>query len=339
MGGVRTGPTSRLNVPMDSTSDNPWWSTPSGVKRTYAHAPGQGVPADRAMPVMVVRGRHDGATLITLAGVHGDEYEPMAAVQQVFAGLVPEALTGTWVAVACCNVDAYLTADRESSTDGKNLARAFPGRLDGTLTERVAHCLTHDFIRRGSFVCDLHAAGRAYRMVPLAGYTLGSEPLTGTQREAARVFGLPLVWGTAPNEGRSLSAAYEHGVPGIYCETTGTGGCRDEDVAAYVQGVKNLMTHLGMLDGDVQPPRGQRVVEDPTPESGHLQVKNVTPVGGLFRPAVDLNDRVSEGDLLGQVVDLFGRVQFECRTDTSGAVILVRHLARVEPGDSLVVVI
>jgi len=324
---------------MNNASDNPWWSTRSGTKRTYEHAPGQGVPADRAMPVMVVRGRRDGPTLVTLAGVHGDEYEPMAAVQQVFAQLDPEALSGTWVAVGCCNVDAYLTADREATTDGKNLARVFPGRANGTLTERVAHCLTHDYIRRGSFVCDLHSAGRAYRMVPLAGYTLGSETLTATQREAARVFGLPLVWGTTPNEGRSISAAYEHGVPAIYCETTGTGGCRDEDAAAYVQGVNNLMIHLGMLDGVVQPPPGQRVVEDPTPESGHLQVKNVTPMEGLFRAAVDLNEQVSDDDLLGQVVDLYGRVRFECRTDKGGTVILIRHLTRVEAGDSLAVVI
>jgi predicted deacylase len=324
---------------MNGASDGPWWSTEPGGKRTYHHALTHDAPAGRAMPVMVVRGLADGPTLLTLAGVHGDEYEPMAAVQQVFAQLAPDGLTGTWVAVGCCNVDAYLAANREAATDGKNLARVFPGRPDGTLTERVAHCLTQDFIRRVSFMCDLHSAGHAYRMVPLAGYSLVDEEITAVKRRAAQVFGLPLVWGTAPNEGRTLSAAHDHNVPGIYCEITGTGGCRDNDVAAYVEGLKRLMIHLGMADGHVEPPVGQRLVEDPTPESGHLQIKNVTPVDGLFRAAVDLNDKVSEGDLLGQVVDLYGRVQFECRTDTSGMVILVRHLTRVEAGDALAVVI
>jgi len=44
-------------------------------------------------------------------------------------------------------------------------------------------------------------------------------------------------------------------------------------------------------------------------------------------------------DLLGRVFDLFGQVRFECRTDKPGTVILIRHLARVEAGDALAVVV
>jgi len=325
-----------------SASNNalsPWWSTSLGTKCAYWHPVAPDAFADRAMPVMVVRGHKEGPTLLTLAGIHGDEYEPMVAVRRVFSGLDPAELTGTWVGVGCCNMDAYLAAGREGPTDGKNLARVFPGSAEGTLTERVAHCLTEDFIRRASFLCDLHSAGRAYRMVPLAGYMLVEESVTGRQRRAAQAFGLPLVWGTSPNRGRSLSAAHACGVPAIYCETTGMGGCRDPDVAAYVRGLRRLMVHLGMVPGRVRPPPRQRFVEDPRPESGHLQVKNVTPVDGLFHPAVDLNDRVAQGDVLGTVSDLFGRVLFESRSDTSGLVILVRHLPRVAAGDALAAVI
>jgi predicted deacylase len=291
------------------------------------------------MPVLVVRGAKDGPTLLTLAGVHGDEYEPMAAIHQVFGTIDPEALAGTWVAVGCCNVDAYLAARREGPSDGKNLARVFPGTTDGSLTEQVAYCLTNDFIRHACFMCDLHSAGCVYRMVPLAGYMLVEDDLRERQRRAAQIFGLPLVWGTAPNSGRSLSAAHDCGVPAIYCETTGTGGCRTEDVDAYARGLTRLMTHLGMLDGQVTPPVGQVLVEDPTPESGHLQVQNVTPVDGLFRAAVELKDRVGDGDLLGRVVDPYGQALFECRSDRRGTVILVRHLARVSAGDALAVVV
>ncbi len=120
---------------MTPESARPWWLTQAGERRTYLHQIGADGPADRAMPTFVVRGPSDGPTFLALAGLHGDEYEGMAAVQ----------------------------------------------------------------------------------------------------REAARAFGLPLVWGTAPNEGRSLSAALELGVPAIYCETTGAGGCRLEDVSAYVK--------------------------------------------------------------------------------------------------------
>lgn len=316
-----------------------WRTTPRRTKCTYHHALGVDGPAGRALPVLVVRGCEDGPTLVTFAGVHGDEYEPMAAVQRVFAQAEPESLTGTWVAVACCNVDAFLAGGREGPEDGKNLARVFPGRADGTLTERVAYCLTHDFISKASFVCDLHSGGRVYRMLPMAGYMLSSPSMTAVQRRAAQAFGLPFVWGTAPEPGRSLSAAADWGVPAIYCETTGTGGCREQDVEAYARGTFRLMTHLGMLPGEAKPPPGQRVLEDPTPSSGHLQVKNTTPVDGLFLTSLELGSRVERGDVLGRVVDSFGRVRFECRTDTAGEIILLRHLSRVVAGDALAVVV
>lgn len=324
---------------MTHETDRSWWSTQDGQRRTYMHPVGNGAPVDRAMPIMVVRGRRDGPTFLTLAGVHGNEIEGIAAVQELFAGMDPESLAGTWVAVGCSNVDAYLAADRGGAADGQDMARVFPGCPDGTLTERVAHCLTEDFIRRASFLCDLHSAGRTYRMAPMTGYALASGDLTAVQREAARAFGLPLVWGTAPNEGRSLSAALALGVPAIYTETTGTGGCLREDVAAYVEGVRRVMIHLRMLEGEAHPPSGQRLVEDPTPESGNLQEHNVTPVSGRFRAAVDVNDCVREGDLLGDVVDLFGKVRFECRAEQCGAVLMIRHVPRVEAGDALAVVV
>ncbi len=99
------------------------------------------------------------------------------------------------------------------------------------------------------------------------------------------------------------------------------------------------MIHLQMLEGQVESPSEQRLVEDPTPASGDLQVKNVTPVAGRFRAAVDLHDQVEVGELLSDVVDLVGQVQFECRTEKSGEVILIRHVQRVEAGASLAVVI
>ncbi len=324
---------------MSDQPETPWWLTQAGERRTYRHAPRAFLPADRAMPVLVVRGSREGPTFLTLAGVHGDEYESMEAVKQLFAELDPESLSGTWVAVACCNVDAYLAGNRVGPADGQDLARVCPGRADGTLTERLAHVLTQDFIRRASFLCDLHSAGKSSRMALLAGYALADEALTAVQREAARVFGIPLVWGTPPNEGRTLSAARQLGVPSIYCEATGAGGCRREDVEAYVEGVRRVMIHLGMLDGQVKPPADQRLIEDPTPNVGNLALHNVTPVDGLFRAAVDLHDQVAAGDLLGEVVDLFGHVKFRCRTEKSGTVILVRHLPRVEAGTTLAVVI
>ena len=75
------------------------------------------------------------------------------------------------------------------------------------------------------------------------------------------------------------------------------------------------------------------------PSVGHLQSQNLTPVAGLWRSQVDLWDTVAEGELIGTVSDHFGAMAFELRAAQPGTVILLRHLARVEPGDFLAVVV
>ena len=89
---------------------------------------------------------------------------------------------GTFVAITCCNVDAHLVPHRESPSDGKNLARVFPGRPN------VAHCIFEDFIKRDvTLYCDLHTAGQDMRMIPTIGYVLQPMPLNPSSVEQARV--------------------------------------------------------------------------------------------------------------------------------------------------------
>ncbi len=58
-----------------------------------------GYSDDYAMPIFVVRGAADGPTLLTLTGILGDEFEPMAAVQDAFGELNPKDVTGTWLCI------------------------------------------------------------------------------------------------------------------------------------------------------------------------------------------------------------------------------------------------
>ena len=43
-----------------------------------------------------------------------------------------------------------------SPADGKNLNRVFPGKADGTLSERIAEAITREVIARATHVVDIH---------------------------------------------------------------------------------------------------------------------------------------------------------------------------------------
>src|SRR5207302_290981 len=84
------------------------------------------------LPVLVVRGTAPGKPLLVSAGVHGDEFEGMAALRRVFEGLSPEKVTGTFAAVPVANPPAFEAGLRTNPDDRQDLARIFPGDPAGT---------------------------------------------------------------------------------------------------------------------------------------------------------------------------------------------------------------
>ena len=67
-----------------------------------------------------------GPTLLIMAGVHGNEFESIAALHDFFHALRPAQLRGKVVAVSVAHLDAFEAHDRVG-TDGINLARVFLG--------------------------------------------------------------------------------------------------------------------------------------------------------------------------------------------------------------------
>jgi predicted deacylase len=209
------------------------------------------------------------------------------------------------------------------------------------VTEQIAHALS-TLIHSADFYMDLHTGGTRLRVLPLAGYTLHRDPAVLTaQRRMARVFGLPILWGTDPTlEGRSLSVARDANVPAIYAEYHGGGGCDPAGIAAYVRGCLNVLADLDLIDSESSTPRPDLlIVEDDRPDSGHMQVNHPAPCEGFFEPVVLLGERVRAGDLLGTVTDLLGeRVEPICAAH-AGLVLVLHTFARVEPGTGVAVVL
>lgn len=285
-----------------------------------------------------------GPRLLVTAGVHGDEFEPMAAVRQLMRTLEPRDLQGELVLAPVVNEPAFARG-RRTAEDGLDLARSCPGRAEGSITERIAEALSR-LIRTADFYIDLHTGGTALVIVPLAGYMLHADArVLEAQRRMARAFDFPLVWGTSARlEGRSLSVARDANVPAIYVEHGGGGTCDPAKVKHLVDGCLNVMAELGMIDARVlalEAPesRVRHVVEDDRADSGHLQINHPAPADGFFEPAVELGQKVSGGQLLGQVVDVLGDAAVPVQATHSGIVAVLRSLRSVRRGDALATIV
>lgn len=284
-------------------------------------------------------GPQSGPRLLITGGVHGDEFEPIAAIRRLIACWPANETRGRVKLVPVVNTAAFERGSR-TAEDGLDLARTCPGNPQGSITEQTAHALT-ELIREADYYIDLHTGGTTMNIWPLAGYMLHADrSVLETQRRMARAFNLPVVWGTTPElEGRSMSVARDANVPAIYVEYGGSGVCDPAGVEACVNGCLNVAAELGLLPPRSCADRVLYTVEDDRAGSGHLQVQHPAPASGFFEPRVALGDSVEQGQSLGQVVDPLGLAGHDVPASEAGHVLLLRTFPRVSQGDTLAVIL
>ena len=283
------------------------------------------------LPLLEVTGRRDGPRVAILGGVHGDEYEGVTAAAYLWQDINDADLNGSVTIVPVSNPPALAAGTRTNPSDGRDLARTFPGRAAGSSTERIADVLSREVIRSADFLIDLHSAGQHYAMPLLAGCYAASNDLGRRCEAAALAFGAPVYWAhpdIAP--GRSLSVALDAGIPALYVACGGGGRVRAADLAAYRLGVKRVLAHLGCLPPETpSPPPSLRLRS-----TGDLDTWLAVTADGLLLERVSLLESVTRGQPLGVVVDPRSGDALETLTAPfDGVVIMTRRTARVGPGD------
>src|SRR6187401_3584703 len=99
-------------------------------------------------------GAHPGPHLLITGGVHGDEFEPMAAIRRLASAPELSDLRGRLTLVPVVNESAFNRGSRVAD-DGLDLARTCPGRPQGCITEQTAHALS-ELIRSADYYIALH---------------------------------------------------------------------------------------------------------------------------------------------------------------------------------------
>lgn len=286
------------------------------------------VAAGLSLPVLTASGALPGPVLAVTAGVHGDEYEGVRAIFEVFETIDLGALTGTLLAVPVVNPPAHWAVSRTSPVDGANLARVFPGNLDGTISERIAAVLARDVIGRADFYLDLHSGGVRYAMPSMAGYA-AFDP---RGRAAAEAFGAPVIWGHPVIEpGRTISSAHDGGIPFLYVEAWGAGRIAPADLVMMRRGVFNLLRHLDMLPGAPEIPAPPRRLNG----AGNTDDGLAAGADGFLILEVALLDRVAAGQPLGRLVDLLGNTTERYTAPRAGTIALTHEMPIVRKGDTL----
>lgn len=272
-----------------------------------------------------------------LAGVHGDEYEPMVAIHQLYNSIKGSLLKGSVLLVPIANESAYHCGTRLGS-DGLDMARVFPGNREGSATQKHAFEIS-SLIRSADYLVDMHTGGLLFEIFPLAGYLMhSSTEILRRQEMMALSFGLPVIWGTDHNvEGRTLSVARDAKIPAIYVEYGGGGGINLQAIHKYYHGCLNILRQLQMIEGNVNTDTSddRYWVEDTRSNSGWLQGMMPAPISGIFMPAIELGQMVNKGDAWGSILDPLTRNVSKVTAEEAGLAFMIRKQVKVLEGESL----
>lgn len=294
-----------------------------------------GVDPALHIPVAVFHGAWPGPALALVAGSHGTEYASILALEKLIGRLDPTELTGTVIIVPLINIPSFEgKVVHVNPVDGKSMNRYYPGRPDGTQSERAAFAITREVVERCDYLIDLHGGDLDENLRPYSYWArTGNERQDAISRAMVLAFGLDhIIIATDrskdPNNSRYLeTTASVRGKPAITVEAGRAGRVESGDVDALVNGCLNVMRQLKILPGTATP------VEHP------VWIEKVITVSsdhsGVFYPMVDRGTYVDAGMRLGLLTDFLGKAIAEPRAPATGVVLFIAALPSMKRGDTI----
>ena len=254
------------------------------------------------IPYTLLCGTRPGKTLLVTAGIHSREYPGIEASVRLAKELLPEQLCGQVLLVHAANYSGFLEGTPNDCVpeDGRNLNRVFPGDAAGTFSQKLAARLESIFLAAADFHVDLHSGGAEEDLFPHV-YCQGvaSPEVLAFSKSMARHVCVAYMGGTAKDTGGIYNRAGALGIPGILIERGGRSVWAEEEAAAYVEDVKNLLRFTGILCDGTGPVEYAPRKFDPI---GFQYAA----AGDLWHPARRPGDLVKKGDLLGAVEPFAG---------------------------------
>ena len=294
-----------------------------------------GSDAALQIPVAVAHGAKAGPVLSLLAGAHGTEYASIIALEKLIAEVDATQLSGTVIIVPLLNVPSFVKiVPHLNPVDGKNMNRMYPGKPDGTQTDRASYAITRLVVEPADHVIDFHGGDIDESLRPYAYWNrTGRDAQDAFSRGMVLAFGLDhivITTGRPADPSASVyfeNAATTRGKPSIIVEAGHAGTVEADDVALMVNGSLSVMRHLKMLPGAPAP------VENPV-WIDHL-ADVASEQSGIFYPLVKRGAHVAAGMKLGYVTDYFGKTIFEARSKEGGVLLYVRAVPSISKGDPI----
>jgi len=274
------------------------------------------------VPVCVINGGQPGPVACLLAGIHGDEYEGTLALHRLTRELEASEIHGCLILLPAINIHGLKSGQRHNPLDGQNIDYAFPGKINGSPSERLAFEITHQFIAKSDLIIDLRSGGNNLRFIPSAAVRFSKDRKQQTNNENVMIaFG-------APNSLRLPASATNSCLQGVVSAMKKTyihselGGGSQYDAAVLSiahTGCLNALRHAGILKSELQ-----------LAATRLLEVRNDTwyayaECDGLYEPLTHPGELVWQEEAMAHIINPGSTSSTHCKVHPPHNAVLVAH--------------
>jgi len=278
-----------------------------------------------------------GPTVLLTGGNHGDEYEGPIALTKLANQLDIETVGGRIIILPFMNYPAFKNASRTSPIDRGNLNRTFPGKADGTVTEKIADYIQRHLLPLADYVLDIHSGGKTLDFIPFAAVHILPDKLQQQKGERAMdAFAAPysMKMLEIDSVGMFDTAVEEAGKIFVTTELGGGGTASATTIKIAERGVRNFLVHAGAVMGDLDIAQDSIFLDMPD-DNCFIASEHA----GLIEYCFNLGDQVSKGDVIARVYDVTrtGVAPTEYKAQRDGLLACRHFPGLVQCGDTIAV--
>ena len=275
------------------------------------------------VPITVIK-NGDGPTALLTGANHGDEYEGPIALQELALTLTPDQIAGRVIILPMMNMPAFAAGTRCSPIDGANMNRSFPGKPDGTVTQKICYYIATELVPLADIVLDFHSGGSTLDFLPFA----AAHILEDKTQEAACMAAMQAF--NAPYSARMLeidnvgmfdTEVENQGKVFVTTELGGAGTSTAKTVSIASKGIKNLLIHAKIMTGelDLSP-----TIQIDMPDDTCFQFAQDA---GMIEYLIDLGDPVTKGQPIARIwpTNRTGKAPTQCHA-LRGGILTARHI-------------
>ncbi|MDX0506561.1 N-alpha-acetyl diaminobutyric acid deacetylase DoeB [Sinorhizobium medicae] len=283
------------------------------------------------IPISVVK-NGKGPTALLTGGNHGDEYEGPIALFDLARKLDAADVEGRVIIVPAMNYPAFQAQTRTSPIDRGNMNRSFPGKPDGTVTQKIADYFQRVLLPLADIVLDFHSGGKTLDFLPFcAAHVLPDKAQEERAFEFVRAFGAPYSMKMLEIDtvGMYDTAAEEMGKIFVTTELGGGGSATARTASIAKRGVVNVLKHAGILEGEVET-ASTRWLDMPSDDCFAFAEDE-----GLVEFLVDLGEAVARDAVIARVnpIGRTGVEPVEVRARMNGLLVARHNPGLIKPGD------